>query len=97
MIMVGLEEGLLPFALPGSEVDAHALAEERRLFFVGMTRARSRLFLSHAKKRTVHGRPQPRQTSRFLRDIEVSLLEFQRDALPRPNPAPDDSQLKLFR
>ena len=97
VFMVGLEEGLLPFALPGAQFDAHALAEERRLFFVGMTRARSRLLLSHAKKRTVHGRPEPRQVSRFLSDIDLGLLDLQRRAPGKPSPTPNDSQLKLFR
>lgn len=78
VFLVGCEQGLLPLAWASSEAD---LAEERRLFFVGITRARSRLFLSSAR-----GGPSP-----FLADISPALLARERMDRPRA------SQLRLFR
>ncbi|MCP4662651.1 MAG: hypothetical protein GY856_45225, partial [bacterium] len=67
--------GILPFTWTRGEVDWD---EERRLLFVGMTRARSRLFLSLARRR--YGRGAARETvpSPFLRDIAATLLERRR-------------------
>ncbi|MCL1888484.1 MAG: ATP-dependent helicase [Kiritimatiellaeota bacterium] len=67
--VAGCEDGLLPL-----EGDAD-LAEERRLFYVGMTRARDELALTHARQRMVHGRPQPRAPSPFLADIPAKCAE----------------------
>src|SRR5206468_1865456 len=53
VFLAGCENGLLPLWLPG--VTDHDEAEERRLFFVGMTRARERLFLSYARRRARFG------------------------------------------
>jgi DNA helicase II / ATP-dependent DNA helicase PcrA len=76
VFLVGCEDGLLPLRWPGAEPD---LAEERRLFFVGITRARSRLFLFHSRKRTVRGEAREAQPSPFLADLVEGLLE-RRDA-----------------
>ena len=54
VFIAGCEDGFLPLRF-GSDEDAVNLAEERRLFFVGMTRARARLFLARAKKRLWRG------------------------------------------
>ncbi len=72
VFLVGCEEGLLPLAGPGLETDP---AEERRLFFVGLTRARSRLFLFHSRKRTLRGEAVEMRPSPFLKDLEEALLE----------------------
>ena len=72
VFIVGCEEGLLPLIRPGLETDA---AEERRLFFVGITRARSRLFLFHSRKRTLRGETVEARPSPFLADVEEALLE----------------------
>ncbi|HEY0556988.1 MAG TPA: UvrD-helicase domain-containing protein, partial [Thermoanaerobaculia bacterium] len=74
VFLVGCEEGILPFSFgsAGSEAD---VAEERRLFFVGITRARSRLFLFHSRRRTLRGETAEAQPSRFLADIEEALLD----------------------
>jgi DNA helicase-2/ATP-dependent DNA helicase PcrA len=73
VFVVGCEDGLLPLRWgPSDDVD---LEEERRLFFVGMTRARERLFLTHAKKRMWQGKVRPREMSPFLQDIRNELLD----------------------
>ena len=82
VFMVGMEEGLLPHqrALDETEekitVDlaANEMAEERRLCYVGMTRAKDRLYLSCAFRRHLYGRSQPAFPSRFLTEIPQSLL-----------------------
>jgi len=72
VFIVGCEDGLLP--LHWGKPDAETLAEERRLFFVGMTRARERLVLSHARKRKLRGKVQETAPSPFLADVESRLL-----------------------
>ncbi|TMC02262.1 MAG: hypothetical protein E6J30_11575 [Chloroflexi bacterium] len=82
VFMVGMEEGLLPHqraldeSAEGIKVDlaANEMAEERRLCYVGMTRAKDRLYLSCAFRRHLYGRSQPAFPSRFLADIPQSLL-----------------------
>jgi len=83
VFLCGMEEGLLPhsgrgFDDSGSEPRADGaldLEEERRLCYVGMTRARERLILTRAVERTKRGKPVPRTPSRFLEDIPADLLE----------------------
>ena len=72
VFIVGLEDGLLPHA--NTLDDANELEEERRLFYVGITRAMQRLYLVHCFRRTVFGNSQPRDPSRFLKDIPPTLL-----------------------
>ncbi|HDK43270.1 MAG TPA: ATP-dependent helicase, partial [Desulfobacteraceae bacterium] len=77
VFLAGLEEGLLPFAprqpLTAAEEQRH-LEEERRLFYVGLTRAERMVFLSHAAGRRINGKTCSRQPSRFLREIPAALL-----------------------
>jgi DNA helicase II / ATP-dependent DNA helicase PcrA len=83
VFLCGMEEGLLPhsgrgFDDSGSEPRADGapdLEEERRLCYVGMTRARERLTLTRAVERTKRGKPVPRTPSRFLEDIPAGLFE----------------------
>jgi DNA helicase-2/ATP-dependent DNA helicase PcrA len=75
VFMVGLEEQLFPHErslLSGDEAD---IEEERRLFYVGLTRARRRCFLLHAEERTVYGEATFRRPSRFLGEIPATHLE----------------------
>ncbi len=76
--LVGLEEGLLPHARAGTEREVE---EERRLFYVGLTRARERATISFARRRSVHGSFRPALPSRFLWEIPGSLLRWE-DAPP---------------
>ncbi len=72
VFMTGLEEGIFPHARSGEE--GEDLAEERRLCYVGMTRAMRRLYLSHARRRRVYGSYQFNPPSRFLAEIPPELL-----------------------
>lgn len=92
VFITGLEDGLLP--LYWGRPDAAALAEERRLFYVGMTRAQDRLLLSRAEQRQWRGRVQELAPSPFLHDIETELLRHT-EATVRRKPAADH-QLELF-
>ncbi|MBF0098219.1 MAG: UvrD-helicase domain-containing protein [Magnetococcales bacterium] len=72
VFLVGLEEGLLPhkFALEEGGVE-----EERRLLYVGMTRAREQLYLCHARRRMWMNRGEPSMPSRFLKEVPPEVLE----------------------
>ncbi len=73
---VGLEEGLFPHAR-SSELPEE-LEEERRLLYVGITRAEQELYLTWAADRTLFGRPSHRRPSRFIAEIPASLLRHLR-------------------
>jgi len=92
VFIAGLEDGLLP--LHWGKPDETALAEERRLFYVGMTRAKDSLFLSRALSRHWRGRGRQLAPSPFLADIESELTRQQRTQGLRRKP--EDQQLKLF-
>jgi DNA helicase-2/ATP-dependent DNA helicase PcrA len=92
VFLVGCEEGLLPHA---RTIDARAtdvvpttgdhvssdIEEERRLFYVGVTRAKKRLTCSRAKARVVRGNPAPRTPSRFLLEVPSELID-EREVAP---------------
>ena len=92
VFIVGLEDGILP--LRWDEGDEAAMAEERRLFYVGMTRAKDRLVLSRARQRLWRGRLRSFEPSPFLSDIENELVKHRR--LPTPRRKPEDRQLSLL-
>ncbi|MBF0185684.1 MAG: UvrD-helicase domain-containing protein [Magnetococcales bacterium] len=72
VFLVGMEEGLLPHKLA---IDAGGLEEERRLLYVGMTRAQERLYLCHARRRMWMNRGEPTLPSRFLKEVPPEILE----------------------
>ena len=72
VFIVGLEDGTLPHVR--SLEDPEAMAEERRLFYVGITRAENQLFLVSAQNRNSYGYAEPVEPSRFVMDIPPSLL-----------------------
>lgn len=74
VFMVGVEEDLLPHS--GMQGELPNPEEERRLCYVGMTRARERLVISRASTRIKRGKEVPRTPSRFLADIPEQLCEF---------------------
>jgi DNA helicase-2/ATP-dependent DNA helicase PcrA len=76
VFIAGLEEELLPhFRAVTESAGDEGLEEERRLFYVGMTRARERLFLSYASYRMHFGQTSARRPSRFLEEIPTELIE----------------------
>ena len=74
VFMSGLEEGLFPHEQSVTERDG--LEEERRLAYVAITRARNRLYLSHAQTRMLHGQTRYNVPSRFLEEIPQGLLKW---------------------
>lgn len=72
VILAGLEEGLLPSTRSCNNTEA--LEEERRLFYVGITRARERLLLSHSRYRYTYGQMVDQMPSRFLQEIPSHLM-----------------------
>ncbi|GAB2977076.1 3'-5' exonuclease [Amycolatopsis acidiphila] len=87
VFVVGCEDGLLPLRWPGTEPAEEELAEERRLLFVGITRAQRHLYLSHAAERG--GRTSGR--SRFLADLGDAV-----EVLGSPRNRPREQQLRLL-
>jgi DNA helicase-2/ATP-dependent DNA helicase PcrA len=79
VFLCGLEEGLFPHQR--SIADLNGLEEERRLCYVGITRAMKRLYLSHAEARRLHGQDQMAAPSRFLTEMPEELLEEVRPRL----------------
>jgi len=73
VVIAGLEEGLFPHSR--SKEDLEELEEERRLCYVGMTRAQSQLILTSAARRRVFGEYQSTEPSRFLDEVPAELLE----------------------
>jgi len=73
VFVVGLEEGYLPHGQSGEDPDE--LEEERRLLYVGMTRAEDELTLTLADRRLVYGRVQMRTPSRFVSEIPADIVE----------------------
>lgn len=74
VFVVGMEENLFPSGMSG--YSPHAMEEERRLFYVAITRAEKNCFLSFAKARFRYGKMEFSSPSRFLRDIDTCFLEL---------------------
>jgi DNA helicase-2/ATP-dependent DNA helicase PcrA len=75
VFIVGVEEGLLPHYRRGEEIED--MEEERRLFYVGMTRAKQRLFLSRAEERSTFGVGRANLPSRFLDELPMEMMQFE--------------------
>jgi len=86
VFLVGVEEGLLPHSRCGDSEGE--IEEERRLFYVGLTRARERVFLSCARRRRLFGAYRDTLPSRFLHEIPPSLLRWEAEETGPPVPAP---------
>jgi DNA helicase-2/ATP-dependent DNA helicase PcrA len=72
VFITGLEEGILPHSR--SVDDAEELAEERRLFYVGLTRAKDQVYLSHAFRRSIFGDSSVSTPSRFIKELPPNLV-----------------------
>ena len=75
VFMIGMEEGIFPHA---RSIEENSLEEERRLCYVGMTRAQERLVLTHAMRRNLFGRSEANLPSRFLDELPLSGVERER-------------------
>ena len=80
VFVTGLEEGLFPLAKAAQ--DQTELEEERRLFYVGVTRAGERLYLSHTRSRFRYGEHQASIRSRFLDEIDPDVVRTEAGAVP---------------
>lgn len=74
VFLVGMEEGLFPHSR--SLLDRNELEEERRLCYVGLTRAKEKIFLTHVYKRLYFGQRSSNEVSRFIQDLPGELLEI---------------------
>ncbi len=93
VFIIGCEQNLLPLDLEGMTADRE---EERRLFYVGMTRAKEGLYLVRTRRRRLYGKIYENQPSPFLADIEEELKEYERVEQKAPRRNRDDEQLRLF-
>ena len=94
VVMVGMEEGYLPHG--GMQGEPQNLEEERRLCYVGFTRAKEALILTRAAARLRRGRDVLRTPSRFLEDIPAEVLEVSDTTAPPPGP-PTERERSFFR
>ncbi len=76
VFLVGMEEGLFPHKMSTEQL--HGLEEERRLCYVGMTRAEENLYLCYAESRRLHGYEQINRPSRFLKEVPAEFLHHVR-------------------
>jgi len=96
VFIIGCEETLLPMQLAGL---TGSVEEERRLFYVGMTRAKEQLYLLRARRRPLFGQVLENPPSRFLADIEEQLKAYEKWQAPtrkEPKKRSDENQLGLF-
>jgi DNA helicase-2/ATP-dependent DNA helicase PcrA len=73
VFLIGMEEGIFPHA--NSLIERDGIEEERRLMYVGITRARELLYLTNAKRRMLYGKESINPPSRFIEEIDADLLE----------------------
>lgn len=95
VFMVGVEEGMFPSQMSAEE--AGRIEEERRLCYVGMTRAMSKLYISYAEMRRLYGQDKYHKPSRFIRELPQDCLEEVRmkAQVSRPNNAGRLSQTQV--
>lgn len=79
VFLVGMEEGIFPHANALMERDG--IEEERRLMYVGITRARKLLYLTNAKRRMLYGKDQSNPPSRFIEEIDSELMEMSNNSI----------------
>jgi DNA helicase-2/ATP-dependent DNA helicase PcrA len=82
---VGLEEGLFPSFRSMDDLDPSSVEEERRLAYVGMTRARENLFLTYTQSRRVWGQEQFHQPSRFLDELPKNFVQWKKPFSAKPS------------
>jgi superfamily I DNA/RNA helicase len=93
VFIIGCEDRLLPLDLMGMKGESQ---EERRLFYVGMTRAKEHLYLTYAKRRQLFGQTLIQNPSPYLADIAEELKAYEASKRNAPKKDPDALQMKLF-
>jgi len=93
VFIIGCEDHLLPVDVMGMKGD---IQEERRLFYVGMTRAKECLYLTHARRRQLFGQTLIQEPSPYLSDIAEELKAYEAAKQRAPQKDPDALQMKLF-
>ena len=73
VFMIGMEENIFPTSRARNDMSNHAMEEERRLCYVGMTRARQKLYLINARQRNIFGNESYNRKSRFIEEIPAEL------------------------
>lgn len=73
VFMIGMEENIFPTSRARNDMSNHAMEEERRLCYVGMTRAKQKLYLINARQRNIFGNESYNRKSRFIEEIPVEL------------------------
>jgi uncharacterized protein (TIGR00375 family) len=91
VFIIGCEDGIIPLEKRYGVIDRE---EERRLLYVGMSRAKEILYITNARQRLLHGEKQSRRPSPFLADIEENLKSY--DLAQSSRKKPDAEQLSLF-
>jgi len=93
VFIIGCEDNLLPLDLMGMKGSPE---EERRLFYVGMTRAKEHLYLTYSRRRQLFGQTLIQQASPYLSDIAEELKAYEASRRNTPKKDPDALQMKLF-
>jgi uncharacterized protein (TIGR00375 family) len=94
VFIAGCEDGVIPYRR--TDTGQGDLLEERRLFYVAMTRAQERIYLTHAKKRLLYGKKTLQNPSPFLEAVEEDLKEYARLTPVKRTCRKKDPQLTLF-
>lgn len=94
VFMMGCEDGILPLAW--AKTEQRLVEEERRVFYVGMTRAQDGLLLSHSRQRLLHGHQNSQRPSPFLADIQEKLVEKSKQKSSKRSKKDSGGQLSLF-
>jgi superfamily I DNA/RNA helicase len=93
VFIAGCEHGLVPLVREGKNFDP---AEERRLFYVGMTRAKELLYLTGARRRTIYGKTFDVMPSPFLADIKEELKTYEKTVKKKAGKKGESEQLSIF-
>lgn len=96
VFVAGMEEYLLPHSRSVQQMDDSEMEEERRLCYVGMTRAKNNLYLTYARTRKIFGAIQSNPPSRFLADIPQNLLDWRKQKFSYLDDFYEDKTLNYF-
>ncbi len=98
VFIVGCENGYIPMIREekGGRPQISNIDEERRLFYVAMTRAKERIFLTYSKKRMIYGKKEKREISPFVKDIEEELIRLEKKGPLKKKEKEGHVQMNLF-